>query len=91
MCLVDGIVQDVSGEFAFVLFQMGEDLLGEFFLVAGIGGWCAVLRCTSGFRGFWCRMILCVIGYEPSNVWLFNAAELVWLRRSVNIILGGEL
>jgi hypothetical protein len=28
---VDGIVQDVSGELAFVLLQVGEDLLGEFF------------------------------------------------------------
>ena len=37
MFFVDGIVQDVSGEFAFVLFQVGEDLLGEFFSGGGQG------------------------------------------------------
>jgi hypothetical protein len=35
VCFVYGIVQDVSGEFAFVLLEVGEDLLSEFFSGGG--------------------------------------------------------
>jgi hypothetical protein len=71
---VDGIVQDVSGELAFVLFEVGEDLLGEFFSGGGQRSFAGEIPpCGTGFLD----------GYLSARAWVGAATRFTVLPLTV--------